>query len=141
MTHDTAEQVQVHSEKYVAMTRRRERCYENENSDGYGKKTGECGDTVEFFLDVREGVIDTVTFQIDGCLHTMACANTVTIMVEGRSVAESWDITPEIIIKYLETLPDNHHHCAELAVGAFYLALASYHELQRQPWKTVYGRR
>jgi hypothetical protein len=32
------------------------------------------------------------------------------------------------IICFLETLPEDHHHCAELTAGAFCLALADYNE-------------
>jgi len=39
---------------------------------------------------------------------------------------ESWDISPQDIIEFLETLPVDHHHCADLTVGTFYLALADY---------------
>jgi nitrogen fixation NifU-like protein len=41
-------------------------------------------------------------------------------------------------IHYLETLPPQNTHCAELAVGGFYLALTNWQELQRHPWKKLY---
>lgn len=45
--------------------------------DGYGKRTGECGDTVEFFIKMKDGMLDTVSFMAHGCLNTTACCNTV----------------------------------------------------------------
>jgi len=39
------------------------------------------------------------------------------------------------VVAYLETLPLENTHCAELAVGAFYLALINWQERQRRPWK------
>ena len=42
------------------------------------------------------------------------------------------------VISSLETLPPQNTHCAELAVGALYLALANYQELKRHPWKKLY---
>jgi nitrogen fixation NifU-like protein len=53
-------------------------------------------------------------------------------------VEDAWEITPEAIIDYLETLPPEHAHCAELSVGAFYLALSNFQELDRNPWKKGY---
>jgi nitrogen fixation NifU-like protein len=47
-------------------------------------------------------------------------------MAEKKNVDEAWAITPEMVIEYLETLPESHRHCAELAVGALYQALADY---------------
>ncbi|MCK5543482.1 MAG: hypothetical protein KAI40_12395, partial [Desulfobacterales bacterium] len=41
----------------------------------------------------------------------------------GRAEGLPFIIKHEEIIKYLKTLPESEHHCAELSVGAFYLAL------------------
>ncbi len=95
-----------------------------ENPDGYGKNTGTCGDTIEMFLTIPSNRIQSVTYQTDGCINTNACCNIVAEMSEGKTLDEAWEIYPEDVIEYLETLPEENHHCAELAVGAFYLALA-----------------
>ncbi len=106
--------------------------------DGYGKRTGDCGDSVEFFLTTENDGIRSVAYLTEGCLNTNACANTVAHLAEGRSIAAAWEITPEDVIAYLQTLPAESHHCAELAVGAFYKALADLAEKTRQPWKKLY---
>lgn len=114
-----------HSVKYLEMAfdySRRERL---ENPSGYGKRTGECGDTIEIFIDVSDGKLKTVAYDSDGCTNTHACASTLAMMAEGREIDDGWVITPEIIAAYLETLPGDEFHCAELAVGAFYLALSN----------------
>ena len=108
------------------------------NPDGYGKRTGECGDTVEIFLTMESEHIQTVSFNTNGCINTNACANAVSHLAEGRTIDEGWEIVPDNIIEFLETLPEENYHCAELAVGVFYLALANYQELQRNPWKKPY---
>jgi nitrogen fixation NifU-like protein len=131
--------LQDHSDHYLEMaysTGRRERI---EHPDGYGKRTGDCGDTVEIYLSVNQGRIQSVSFQTDGCMNTSACANTVGELVEGKSVEAAWELTPEDVVDYLETLPSQNFHCAELAVGALYLALANYREHQRRPWKRLYA--
>jgi nitrogen fixation NifU-like protein len=116
---------QDHSCNFLEMAFRHDRRERLDNPDGYGKRTGECGDTVEIFLTVREGRIQTAAFDTNGCLHTTACANTVVEMAAGRPPETAWEITPEAVGAFLETLPRDHFHCAELAVGALYLALAS----------------
>ncbi len=114
-----------HSVKYLEMAfdySRRERL---ENPAGYGKRTGECGDTIEMFIDISsDGKLSTVAYDSNGCTNTHACAGTLAMMAEGRNVDDAWGITPEMIAEYLETLPGDEFHCAELAVGAFYLALS-----------------
>jgi len=129
---------QDHSDRNLEMAFRADRRGSIDHPDGHGRHTGECGDTVEFFLSVRNGCIKSVMFQLDGCLNTSACANTVAHLAEGRPVAEAWEIRTETVIEALQTLPPDHYHCAELAVGAFYRALADYNELQRRPWKKNY---
>ena len=117
---------QDHSRQYLEMAFNADRRERLQNPDGHGKRTGECGDTVEMFLTFRADQIQSVSFDTDGCLDTNACANTVALLAEGKELADAWEITPEDVIAYLETLPREKNHCAELAVGAFYLALANF---------------
>lgn len=132
---------QDHSERFLEMAFRTDRMEILENPDGHGKKTGECGDTVEFFiLTDTNGTIRRVSFHVQGCVNTVACANTVCELVEGKSLDEAWDVTPEQVIEYLESLSRREHHCAELAVGALYLGIADVQRKKREPWKKIYGR-
>ncbi len=115
-----------HSLKFLEMaydTSFRERV---EKPDGYGARTGDCGDSVEFFIMVEQGVLSVVSFEVDGCLNTTACCNTVVRMVRGQGIEKAWEITPDQVDEFLETLPKDHYHCAELAVGGLYLALSDY---------------
>ncbi|MCG8336336.1 MAG: iron-sulfur cluster assembly scaffold protein [Proteobacteria bacterium] len=118
--------LQKHSNQFLKMAfdyKRHEKVYQ---PDGYGKNTGDCGDTVEISLTTKKKIIQHVSLGIEGCINTNACANAVAHFAEGRSVDEAWDITPEKIIDFLETLDEDSHHCAELAVGSLYLALSDF---------------
>lgn len=115
-----------HTTEYLSMAYMWDRRKKLENPDGVGEKTGICGDSITMYLDIKDGVIQQLCFELDGCMNTNACSNVVAIMVENNPVASAWDITPEQVIDYLGTLPEDHYHCAELAVGTFYLALADY---------------
>ena len=115
---------QGHSLRYLEMAFRSDRRERLEAPDAYGRRTGECGDTVEFFLTIQDGFVVHVSYDVDGCMNTNACANAVAEMIEGTTVEKAWDVTPEKLILFLETLPPQSYHCAELAVGALYLALS-----------------
>jgi nitrogen fixation NifU-like protein len=129
---------QDHSLRYLEMAFRNDRRQIIANPDGYGKRTGDCADTVEIFLTVRDGRIQSVSYETNGCMNTNACANTVAELVEGKDVASAWELTPDDVINYLETLPPRNTHCAELAAGALYRALINFQDNQRLPWeKTV----
>lgn len=129
---------QDHSLKFLEMAFRSDRREILSNPDGYGKKTGDCGDTVEFFLMNKNDQIASISYNINGCMNTNACANTIVSLVEGKTIDEAWEITPEAVSDYLESLPEDHFHCAELSVGALYLALANAREMMRSPWKKSY---
>ena len=129
---------QDHSRQYLEMALRSDRQAAIRNPDGYGKRTGDCGDTVELFLQVREDTIEYLSFLTNGCINTTACCNAVAQLAEGKSIEKAWVITPEDVVAYLETLPPEHTHCAELSVGALYLALANFQELKQAPWKKMY---
>ena len=115
-----------HSTEYLRMAYMWDRRRELDNPDGYGKKTGDCGDTITMYLDVKDGLVQQLCFELDGCINTNACCNVIATMVENQPVAAGWDLTPAKIIEYLGSLPEDHHHCAELAVGTYYLTLADY---------------
>jgi nitrogen fixation protein NifU and related proteins len=130
---------QDHSRHYLEMALRTDRLEIMKTPDGYGKKTGECGDTVVVFMRVVGDIIQAISFLVDGCINTTACCNTVAHLVEGRRVEDAWEITPEAVVDYLETLPSGHAHCAELSVGALYLALSDIQEHNRASWKKIYS--
>ena len=129
------------SANYIEMATRTDKRRIIKDPDGYGKRTGTCGDTVEMFLIVRHNRIHEVFFITDGCINTHACANTVSFLAQGKSIAQAWGITPEKVIRFLKTLPQENTHCAELAVGALYLALVNFQEFKHAPWKKFYGKR
>ena len=129
---------QDHSLHYLEMAFRHDRRERLQNPDGYGRRTGECGDTVEIFLSIKSGRIQSVTFDTNGCINTNACANTVSHLSEGKTIEDILGNYAGGVIEFLETLPKENYHCAELAVGAFYMALANCQERQRNSWKKPY---
>ncbi len=132
---------QKHSLTYLEMAFRTDRQEKIDDPDGYGTRTGDCGDTVELYLKICDGIIEHVGYTLNGCLNTNACCNMVAELVEGKSTEDAWQVTPEAIAAPLETLPADHFHCAELVAGALYQALASANEFKQNPWKRLYQNR
>ena len=138
--HDHNEDIwQTHSMKFLEMAFSTERQEKVLHADGHGKKTGDCGDTVEFFLTLEGDRIEAISYLLNGCINTNACANAIIALIEGKTMDDAWELNPEDVANYLESLPDNHFHCAELAVGALYLALADARDKLKSPWKKVYN--
>jgi nitrogen fixation protein NifU and related proteins len=129
---------QSHSIKFLEAAFRTDRQERLHNADGRGKKTGACGDSIEFFILVKNERLQALAYELNGCVHTNACANALIDLAEKRTLTEAWEITPENVAAALESLPGDHFHCAELAIGAFYLALADARRNQQTPWKKLY---
>ncbi len=140
MTKEPVDFWQDHSLRYLEMAFCTDRHQMIEKPDGFGQRTGDCGDSIDVYLHIVRNRIQHVSFIVRGCMNTNACANAVAQLAEGKEVDQAWEIKVEDILAYLETLPPDHIHCAELAMGAFYLALSNFRQLQRHPWKQAYPR-
>ena len=97
-----------------------------ENPDSHVRITGVCGDTIEMFLRIRDDKIDDVKFLTDGCGFTVACANYVARTAKGKSIEEAFGIEQDEVDRYFEGLPEEHKHCAKLAVITFQALLDDY---------------
>jgi len=120
------------------MAFRTNRCEVTKKIDAYKKKIGACGDTIEMFLTIQDGHVDSVSFKTDGCMSTRACADIVSILIAGKTIHQAWEMTPGKVINYLKVLPKEFEHCAELAVGALHRASANFQEIKQSPWKKLY---
>ena len=139
MQSQKAEFWQSHSLTFLEMAFRTDRQETLHKPDGYGMKARSCGDTVEFYLMVNDDRIRSISYMLRGCINTNACANALIELGQGQTLNQAWRISPTDIAAYLESLPQDHLHCAELAVAAFRRALADARESRRTPWKKLYA--
>lgn len=110
-----------------------------DNPDGYARVKGSCGDTIEMFLKLKEGVVKQCTFQTDGCGTTMACGSVATELTQNKSFTHALgSISADEILKQLGGLPKEDVHCAQLAAETLRRALADYLYQKRIPWKKHY---
>jgi len=112
-----------HSVNFLEMAFQQDRREILENPDGYGEQTDECGDSIRIFLMVENNRIRTASFDCEGCLYAVACANAAATLVEGRAPEEALAVSADTIVDFLGTLPRKEHHCAHMAVEALRRAL------------------
>jgi len=62
----------------------------------------------------------------DGCGATITCAGHVTGAAKGKTIEAALRIKPEDVVEYFEGLPDEHKHCAKLAVMTLTAAIDKY---------------
>ncbi|MBU1630213.1 MAG: iron-sulfur cluster assembly scaffold protein [Candidatus Omnitrophica bacterium] len=87
---------------------------------------GPCGDEMEFYLIINNGIIEDVKFYTDGCIATKACGSMAARFAFGKTIEEVLSISPQKIIESLKGLPKDHCHCSILAVSTLYRAIADY---------------
>lgn len=87
---------------------------------------GPCGDTMEFFLKIKDDIIEKANFYTDGCGATVAAGSQMTLLLEGKTIDFAETIKPQDLDLALKGLPDNHKHCAELSVRAIRKAITKY---------------
>ncbi len=97
----------------------------NDPSAG-ARVTGPCGDTMEFYLVIKDDIIETVRYQTDGCRYTHLCGTAVAVMAQGSSLRHALTINPAILLDELKDLPPEHRHCAILSVSTLYRAIGEY---------------
>lgn len=126
-----------HSAQYLEMAFETAHKEVLHHPDGYGRRAGACGDVVAFYIKVTDNRLEHISFTTQGCLNTTACCNTVVALARGKTIEQAWEITPEHVKDFLITLPEDHEHCAQLAVGGFYLALSDYQAKWKMTEKTA----
>lgn len=94
--------------------------------DGIAEMTGSCGDSMLVQLRMDGNVIREMYALVRGCLYTTACATALGDMVEGMTVEEALWIEPEQLDECLGGLPNDHLHCARLALNTLGEAISSW---------------
>jgi Mrp family chromosome partitioning ATPase/NifU-like protein involved in Fe-S cluster formation len=91
-----------------------------ENPDARGKIRGWCGDSMQIDLRLTGEIIQEARFITDGCGGAIACGCMITRMARTKTLSEAQQIKPEDLIAALDGLPEDHEHCAELAVNTLH---------------------
>ncbi|MBD3230406.1 MAG: iron-sulfur cluster assembly scaffold protein [Candidatus Lokiarchaeota archaeon] len=100
-----------------------------ENFDTSSKFKGPCGDTIQFFLKIdNDNIIREAKFLTDGCGASVAAGSMTTILIKDKPIKFARNLKAEDIDKALDGLPDDHKHCALLAVNSLKEALKKYTE-------------
>ena len=84
--------------------------------DAQGHFLGSCGDRMQIDLKIVKQRIMDAKFIADGCGATLACGSMITRMATTKTLEEAQRIQADELINALDGLPDDHLHCAELAV-------------------------
>jgi NifU-like protein involved in Fe-S cluster formation len=92
--------------------------------------TGACGDTMTLRFSVAKGRIAGTSFKSKGCAYSFSCLQAAADAARGRTPLQVLDIDAAFIARKVGHLPQDHQHCANLAVTTLHAAVDRY--MQRQ---------
>jgi nitrogen fixation NifU-like protein len=122
----------AYSEKVMDHFRHPRNVGEMENPDGIGKVGNPvCGDIMELYIKVKDGVIVDAKFQTLGCGAAIATSSMVTEMVKGKNIDEALTISNSMVAEALGGLPPVKMHCSVLAEEALQSAISDYRKKQK----------
>ncbi len=100
---------------------------EMDNPDGIGHVGNPvCGDIMELYIKVKDGIIVDARFKTFGCGAAIATSSMVTELVKGKSVEEALKISNRAVAEALGGLPPIKMHCSVLAEEALKSAIDDY---------------
>jgi len=99
-----------------------------ENPDGTGRVGNPiCGDIMELYIRVNNGIITEARFKTLGCGAAIATSSMVTEMVRGLPIEEALQISNKAVAEALGGLPSVKMHCSMLAEEALKAAIEDYY--------------
>lgn len=94
------------------------------DADGHARGVGSCGDAIEITLRLDGQTIINIGCWPDGCTYTVACSSAVSVLVRGHTLEAALQLQPEDVEHELGGLPEDHRHCARLAINTLGEAIA-----------------
>ncbi|MDH7601141.1 MAG: Fe-S cluster assembly scaffold protein NifU [Armatimonadota bacterium] len=97
------------------------------DADGVGKVGNPvCGDIMNMYIKVKDGVITDAKFKTFGCGAAIATSSMATEMIKGKTIEEALKLTNEAVAEALGGLPKVKMHCSVLAEQAVRSAIDDY---------------
>lgn len=98
-----------------------------DDPDGFAEvQSSACGDMMEIYLKVQQGVIVDIKFRTFGCAAAISSSSFTSELVLGKPLAYAEAMTEEDVARELG-LPDAKVHCSLLAVTALHKAIEDYY--------------
>ncbi|MEI7903794.1 MAG: Fe-S cluster assembly scaffold protein NifU [Candidatus Firestonebacteria bacterium] len=100
---------------------------EMENPDGVGHVGNPvCGDIMELYIKVKDGIITDAKFKTFGCGAAIATSSMSTELIKGKSLKDALRLTNQTVAEALGGLPKIKMHCSVLAEQALKRAIDDY---------------
>ena len=115
-----------YSEKVIEYFKNKVNMGGMEDADWISDYTGPCGDTLQIYLKINNGVIENAKFLCIGCPGVAASASAITEIMKGKTLEEAKKITEKEVLEKLGGLPESKLDCVKFTVTAVKRAIAEY---------------
>jgi len=95
-------------------------------ADGEAVITGTCGDTMAIRIYVQNGRLADLTVKSKGCAYSFSCLQAAADTARGLTPLQALDIDADRVARRVGHIPEDHRHCATLAVHALHAAIDHY---------------
>lgn len=100
---------------------------EMEDADAVGEAGNPvCGDMMKIYIDVKDDIIQDISFKTFGCAAAIATSSMITELAKGKRLKEAYHISREDVAGELDGLPDAKMHCSNLASDALKETIKNY---------------
>ena len=106
------------------------------NRDICARVTGNCGDTMELSLQLKDQKVHRTRHSSDGCGVSKQCIEAIALEAQGKTLKELEKINMMDVINRVGELPESHLHCAQLAETTLQTALKEYYESHKLPTRS-----
>lgn len=91
-----------------------------------------CGDKMEMYLKIEDGIIKDAKFMTFGCAAAIASSSVATELLKGMTIAQALKLTNQQVVEELSGLPEQKVHCSVMVEEAVKAALEDYEAKQKQ---------
>lgn len=94
--------------------------------DGWARVKGECGDTMEIYLQFKDGRVACASYFTDGCASSTVSGSFAAELTLNKTPEELTDITADHVLTAIGKLPEADRHCTTLAARTIQAAVDNY---------------
>ncbi len=87
-----------------------------------------CGDIMNVYLKIEDGVIVDAKFKTFGCVAAIVSSSVACELIKGKTIEEAKQITNKQVLDMVGPLPANKIHCSILAEEAIGEAIKDYYK-------------
>nr|MDO8116007.1 iron-sulfur cluster assembly scaffold protein [Candidatus Sigynarchaeota archaeon] len=81
------------------------------------------GETISFYLEVKNDIIQKATYITNGCQPAHAAGSQVTLLVRGKTMKQAEGISADVIWRAIGKMPEDTRHSVVLAEMALKKAI------------------